>query len=190
MGDGKTTEELYRFLTKNYELHDDGHIGGFHIKAGFCTGNKGNNTCRTVSDVPAVAMGIFNRKDFDHKPYVVVVPTMAHNLEIKVEVFENPHCPDVDDVIYYTMDSMGSGPSYRSDELTEFVKYAKKRYVEVFGKHSAYPLLRVDVFLRQDGQFVINEFEHFEAKGEGFCLERGFLHKFWVAQIQHMIAQA
>ena len=175
-------------MITNYEVHDDGHVGGFHVKAGFCTGNKGNNTCRAISEVPSTIMGIFNRPDFQHKPYVFVQPTMAHNFEIKVELLENPHSPEVDDIFYYTMDPKGNGPSYRSDKLEEFVRYAKKRYVEEFGPHSAYHILRVDIFLRQDGQFVVNEFEHFEAKGEDGPLQENILTEFWIAQIKKMLA--
>ena len=181
---------FHRFLKENYEVHDDGHVGGFYVKSGFCTGMKGNLHCRTISEVPGLAMALFNRDGFQEKPYVFVEPTMAHNKEIKVEIFANPHCPEVDDIVYYTVESTGSGPSFKNEELTAFVMYAKQRYVEEFGEHSAYPILRVDVFLRQDGQFVVNEFEHFEAKGENGTMEKAFLRKFWVAQIQCMIAQA
>jgi hypothetical protein len=176
-------------LTSNYELHDDGHIGGYYIKAGFCTSGKGNNHCRQISAVPEVAMGIFHRKDFEHKPYVIVQPFMAHNCEIKVEIFENPHRPDIEDKIYIASNSAGTGPSYRSEDFMEFIHYAKKRYVEEFGPHSAYPLLRIDAFLRQDGQFVVNEFEHFEAKGEDGYMEKGFLQIFWFEQLKHMLTK-
>ncbi len=177
-------------MKENYEVHDDGHVGGFYVKTGFCACKKENLHCRQVSEVPALAMALFNRRDFETKPYVFVEPFMAHNLEIKVEIFENPLCPEESDVIYYTLESTGTGPSYKNEELTAFVLYAKQRYVEEFGKHSAYPILRVDVFLRLDGQFVVNKFEHFEAKGENGTIEKRFLQTFWVAQIKRMIAQA
>ena len=164
-------------------------MAGFHVKAGFCTGNKGNNFCRTISEVPSTIMSIFNRKDFDWKPYVFVQATMAHNFEIKVELFENPLSPEENDILYYTLNSKGSGPSFKSEELEKFVYYAKKRYVEEFGPDSAYPILRIDIFLRQDGRFAVNEFEHFEAKGEDGVIERNFLVKFWVAQIKKMLAE-
>ena len=112
---------------------------------------------------------------------------MAHNFEIKVQIFENPLCPEVDDIFYYTLKTKGTGLSFRSPELDEFIRYAKRRYVEEFGPHSAYPILRVDVFLRQDGRFVVNEFEHFEAKGEDGPMQLHFLIEFWFAQIQKII---
>ena len=176
---------MNRFLEDNYEVHESS-TGGYYVKASFCTGKQGNSDAAVaVSMVPGTSISIFNREGFENKPNVLVQARCTANYEIKTGIVEDPFTGK--ETIIICPKPGGNGRSYRGDELTSFVKYAKARYVQEFGPQSAIPLLRVDVFLRQDGELVVNEFEHMEAQIDGS--EAGLLIEFWKSQITHMLSK-
>ena len=129
-------------------------------------------------------MSVFNREGFEHKPTVFVQARQCANYEIKTAIVTDPFTGK--ETIITCPKPGGNGRSYRGEELTAFVKYAKARYMEEFGAKSVIPLLRVDVFLRQDGELVVNEFEHMEAQVDGS--EAGLLYAFWKSQVKHMLS--
>jgi hypothetical protein len=89
----------------------------------------------------------------------------------------------------------GSGKRISSiphTELFEFVEKAIEKYRSAFTEEACYPVLRIDVFKRQDGRFVVNEVEHLEAcihpaveRGEALQWQ-AFLREFWKDQIEYM----
>jgi len=90
----------------------------------------------------------------------------------------------------------GKGKSISLNPHTKLFKFVEKvvqKYCEVFTDEAAVPVLRIDVFRRQDGRYVVNEIEHFEAcvhprktQGVGSTWE-AFLREFWTDQLKFMV---
>ncbi len=78
-------------------------------------------------------------------------------------------------------------------KLFQFVEKVIAKYCETFTLEASYPVLRIDVFRRQDGRFVVNEIEHFEACISPAILQgvgnnwQSFLREFWRDQLTAMI---
>ena len=90
----------------------------------------------------------------------------------------------------------GNGKRISSAPHTDLFKFVNKaigRYREAFTDAACCPVLRIDVFKRQDGRFVVNEVEHLEAEIEAAVLRgepinwKGFLREFWRDQLEYMI---
>lgn len=192
--------DLYRFCISNYEVHSH-HSGGWHIKLGFSTGNKGNISTSTISSVPSRILTLFNKTEFLWKPYIFVQQTLDNTVEVKVCFINNPH--DVSNhskgmYVCYN-DKHGKGLSFRSkndEHLFAFVALMKEIYESKYGEESTIPVFRCDVMIAQDGRMVVNEIEHFEAvvvpsssKGAPLMASKFefILTEFWKQQVLSMI---
>jgi hypothetical protein len=177
------------------ELHE-GHYGGYYVKTPFQTGGKGVTSCRKATEIPSTVLALLRRDFFEEVPYAFVNEAMDTSKEIKVSFLSNPYTGEELDCFLAFNPKKGHGRSFSDvPSLIEFAKLARRRYMEAYGNESVCPLLRVDIFMRQDGRLVVNEFEHLEAQivpgGHDVNVTDPkyitFLKNFWKDQIMHML---
>jgi hypothetical protein len=91
-----------------------------------------------------------------------------------------------------TFGSMGTSYSCSPHvALFDFVRNAIRALKSKVPGFMCEGLVRVDVFMRQDGRFVVNEFESFEASVCGIEYQEAkvvrFLERFWETKIEMWI---
>jgi hypothetical protein len=122
-------------------------------------------------------------------PYVQIQAWMLNRKEYKIVCLDSE--PQYVANIQ-TFSNIGTSFSCSPHEvLFDFVRSAVRALKSKVPGFMCEGLVRVDVFLRQDGRFVVNEFESFEARVCGTELQEAkvvtFLEHFWETKLETWI---
>jgi hypothetical protein len=120
--------------------------------------------CKNIAEIYQKSLQLFRVEEFcGRMPYLILQPRMKNQKEVKVAWTSNPYTGDIEGP-FIACNTRKKGCSYACTEaILDFAKDAKRIYEDRFPEHLTYPVFRIDIFRRQCGQFVVNEFESLEA---------------------------
>ena len=130
-----------------------------------------------------------NQRKFECMPYVLIQACMVNRKEYKVVCLDSETQYVANIQTFAGMGSKFSSPPHVV--LFEFVRNAIRALKSKVPGFMCEGLVRVDVFMRQDGRLVVNEFESFEASVCGVDHQEAkvvtFLENFWETKIETWI---
>jgi hypothetical protein len=144
---------------------------GWVVKMPYVTNTK-VKFCRTFEQVLNALDLIFNK---GFAPYAMLQACMINRREYKVV------CLNSEPIYIAHIKTFRSGKSFSTEPHTllfEFVRSAIQSIKASMPGTFTEALFRVDVFKRNDGRLVVNEFENMEAGFESSCENEAIVHDF------------
>ncbi len=174
---------IHRFCLRNEEGC------GYVLKMPFTTNSAFVRYPSCYSDV-LESFKVCCKSYASYMPYVMLQPCMCNKRENKVVVVAGK-------ALYISENKNKSGRQYsfgEHKELFEFCEDAVKQLKHIDGSFQSDGLVRVDVFVNQLGDFVVNEFESLEANYystknsvDQEAKVTRWLFNFWLKQLREQV---